>query len=197
MPVYNGLIRWSGVLSLFSGVTAVPLMVALALTGWGEPGTAAYQTYETLNRLMIISLLLMAAGWIGLLLLWPGGYGREGALLALSGAILMVIGHAAEFWLFSGQPYGATGNLGNGAWVAFSLGSPVMSLGATVAGLAIWRSSLWARWSGLLLLLALPLDLVAFFTVSPSLSPAVMALALGWLLVPQNGRPTIMSGATT
>lgn len=54
--------RWLGVFSLLGGITAIPLMVAFLATGFGEPGTAAYGTYERLNRLMAVSLLLMSAG---------------------------------------------------------------------------------------------------------------------------------------
>jgi len=58
--------KWTkvlGILSLVGGITVVPLMIAFARTGWGTPGTAAYETYELLNRLTAFSLLLMAAGW--------------------------------------------------------------------------------------------------------------------------------------
>jgi len=55
--------RWLGVLSVLGGITAVPLMIALLATSFGEPGTAAYDTYERLNRLMAGSLLLMTGGW--------------------------------------------------------------------------------------------------------------------------------------
>jgi hypothetical protein len=74
-------IRWLGVLSLIGGVTAVPIIVSFVVTGWGEPCTAEYQRYELLNRLMAVSLFFMASGWLGLFVLWPGGYGRWGALL--------------------------------------------------------------------------------------------------------------------
>lgn len=64
------------------GISAVPLTVAFASAGWGEPGTAAYRTYETLNRLTAFALLLMVPGWLGLFLALPRGYGRWGALAA-------------------------------------------------------------------------------------------------------------------
>jgi hypothetical protein len=176
------LTRWLGVMSLAGSLSAVPLMLAFALTGWGAPGTAAYRAYELLNRLMAFTLLLMAAGWLGLVLRIPGGYGRWGAWLALFAALVMVAGNAAEFYLFTDQPYGNISNQRSASWTAFSLGSLVLAVGATIAGLAIWRRRLWPRWSGLLLMVALPLDILAFFFASPFLEPAVLALALGWLL---------------
>jgi hypothetical protein len=174
--------KWLGILSLIGGVTAVPLMIAFAITGWGAPGTAAYRTYELLNRLMAISLLLMAAGWLGLAFRIPAGYGRWGAWLALLASLVMVAGNAAEFYLFSDQPYGNFSNQRNISWTAFSLGSLVLDIGATIVGVAMWRRRLWPRWSGMLLMLALPLDILAFFILSPFLGPAVLALAVGRLL---------------
>ena len=37
----NNLRLW-GVLSLVGGVTAVPLLIAFYVTGWGAPGTAVF-----------------------------------------------------------------------------------------------------------------------------------------------------------
>lgn len=172
-----------GILSLIGGFSVIPLMIAFALTGWGEPGTAAYQIYEMLNRLTSISLLLMVAGWLGLVLVIQPGYGRWGAILALIGSIAMLIGNAAEFWLFSDQPYSDPGNLRSASWMAYSLGSLVMDVGATLAGVALWRTRTRPGWIAAILLLALPLDIVAFFVFSPFLGPAVMAIALGWWLI--------------
>ena len=49
--------RWMGLLSLLGGISAVSLIVAFASASWGEPGTAAYRTYETLNHLTAFALL--------------------------------------------------------------------------------------------------------------------------------------------
>lgn len=182
-----------GVLSLAGSFTAVPLMIAFAFTGWGEPGTTAFQTYELLNRLMAFSLLMMAAGWLGLALGSPSGYGRWGAWLALSAALVIVTGNAAEFYLFTDQPYGDIRNLRTISWTAFSLGSLVLDVGSTIVGLAIWRRQLWPRWIGMLLMLALPLDILAFFIFSPFLGPAVLALAVGWLLVTSPNPPEVQA----
>ena len=174
--------RWLGVLSVLGGITAVPLMLAFTATGFGEPGTAAYETYEQLNRLMAVSLLLMTAGWLGAWRAWPGGPGRWAAAVAFVGSLVVVAGNAAEFWLFSDLPYAVAGNGRDLSWMAFSIGSLVMDIGATLLGVAAWRSRFWPRWSAALLMAALPLDMVAFFTVSPFLAPAVLAVAIGYLL---------------
>lgn len=68
-------IRLLAVLSLIGSALGFLLIIAFSMTGWGVPGTAAYRTYELLNRLMAIALLLMAAGWAGA---WQAlaGYGH-------------------------------------------------------------------------------------------------------------------------
>ena len=174
--------RWLGVLSLQGGIAAAPLMIALMVTGYGEPGTVAYETYERLNRLMAVSLLLMSAGWLGARLAWPAGPGRWAAALAFMGSLVVAGGNAAEFWLFSELPYGVAGNGRDLSWIAFSIGNLVMDIGATLLGIAAWRSRFWPRWSAVLLMAALPLDVLSFFTVSPFLLPAILAVAIGYPL---------------
>jgi hypothetical protein len=175
------LIRWLGVLSLVGGFTALPLMIAFAITGWGGPGTVAYRTYELLNRLMAISLLFMSAGWVGLAFKSPAGYGRWGGWLAVVGAILVITGNGAEFWLFSDLTYDCC-NMRHTAWGTFLLGLLLTAAGATLSGLAFQRTHRWPRWITILLILALPLVILSFI-VSPFLGPVVLALALGWVLV--------------
>lgn len=171
-----------GILSLAGSFTAVPLVIAFARTGWGAPGSTAYQTYELLNRLMTVSLLMMAAGWLGLALRIPAGYGRWGARLGLLASLVMAAGSAAEFYLFSHLPYELS-NQRDAAWTAFLLGSLLLPISAAAAGAAIWRRPFRPRWAGMLLVLALPVQILAFFTFSPFLGPAVLALAAGWLLL--------------
>jgi hypothetical protein len=180
--VFMEIKRWLGLLSLLGGISAVPLMVAFAATGWGEPGTAVYQTYETLNRLAAFALLLMVPGWSGLFLALPRGYGRWGALVALVGALFMVAGNAAEFWLYSDLSYECC-NARHTAFATFSLGSLVTDLGAMVAGIAMMRGGSEPPWLAALLILALPLDVTGFFLLSPFAAAAVPALALGWWLL--------------
>jgi hypothetical protein len=173
--------KWLGILSLIGGVTAVLLMIAFASTGWGAPGTTAYRTYELLNRLMAFSLLLMTAGWLGLVARIPGGYGRWGGWLAVIGAILLFTGNAAEFWLFSGLSYDCC-NVRHVAWSTFLFGLLVTAIGATLSGAAFLRTHHEPRWGGIFLILAVPLFILGF-GVAPFLGPAVLALAVGWLLV--------------
>jgi hypothetical protein len=173
------LIRVLGVLALVGGITAVFLIIAFEKTGWGSPGTAVYQTYEVLNRRMAGALLLMTAGWLGMVLWLPKGYGRLTAVVAFISSLLMVVGVAAEFWLYTDLPY-AEANMRSAAFSLFSLSSLALDLSLTVLGISLWRSRLWPRWSALILLLALPLDLVAFFGLdSIFLASTILALVMG------------------
>ena len=176
--------RFLGVLGLTGGITAVPLIIAFYQTGWESPGTAVYQRYELLNRLMAGALLLMSAGWLGMVLRLPKGYGRWASVLALVGSLVMVAGTAAEFWLFSDLPYSQGSNLRNAAWSAFGIGSLVLDVGATILGIAIWRTRTWPGWSAVVLMLALPIDIVAFFLLgSPFLGATVLAFVVASLLL--------------
>ena len=179
----NRLIRVLGLLALVGRITAVPLIIAFAQNGWGAPGTAVYKRYELLNRLMAVSLLLMSAGWLGMVWRLPKGYGRGASVLALIGSLIMVAGTAAEFWLFSDLPYSRGTNLRNVAFAAFGMGGLVLDVGATILGVAIWRTRSWPRWSALVLMMALPIDFAAFFLLgSPFLGATVLAFVIGFLL---------------
>jgi hypothetical protein len=180
----RSLVHWLAGFCLLGGITAALLIIAFSQTMWGAPGTAAYQSYELLNRLMAAALLLMAAGWLGVFLVWPQGLGRWAALLAFAGSLIMAAGTAAEFWLFSDQAYGQAGALRNAAWSAFGVGSLLLDIGATVLGVAAWRSQLWPRWVAVILIGALPIDLAAFLLLgSPFLAAALLALVIGLQLV--------------
>jgi hypothetical protein len=190
--------RWFGRLSLIGGIAGVLLVLAFSATGWGQPGTAVYTRYELLNRLMAVSLLFMAAGWLGAWLVLSG-FGRWAALLAFLGTILIAIGTAAEFWLYSDLPYNPPNEgwtMRHTAYTTASIGGLVQDVGAMAAGLAVLRSGIWPRWVAILLLLSLPLDFLAFFTIgSPFLVSAVLALLLGSILV-TNGRFIIEPSTT-
>jgi hypothetical protein len=175
-------LNWIGILSLIGGVVGFILIVAFSITGWGEPGTAAYNTYELLNWLMAVALFFMAAGWVGVWRLLPG-FGRWAALVALLGTLMIALGTAAEFWLYTDLPYSGP-SMRQTAYVTASIGGLIQDVGAMAAGVTVWRSDVWPRWVAILLLLSLPLDFLAFFTIgTPFLVSAVLALVIGWILV--------------
>ncbi len=177
------MIQILGILCLAGGITAVFLIIAFEQTGWGSPGSLVYQAYEMLNRRMAGALLLMAAGWLGMVLWLPQEYGRWAAIGTFISSLLMVVGIAAEFWLFTDLPY-AQANMRSAAFSLFSLSSLTLDLSVTILGISLWRSRFWPRWSALILLLAFPLDLASFFWLdSIFLAAAILALVTGPHLV--------------
>jgi hypothetical protein len=180
-------VRWLAILSLTGGAMAVPLLIAFFIIEGGAVGTAAYQRYELLNRLMAVALVFMAAGWVGV---WQvvGGYGRWAAHLAFIGVLIMALGTAAEFWLYSDLPYNGE-SMRQVAYSTTSIGGWLLNLGAMAVGSTIWRSRIWPRWSTIILLLALPFDIAAYFLLnSPFVTATIVALLLSWFLL-RNDRP--------
>jgi hypothetical protein len=150
-------------------------------------GTAAYQRYELLNRLMAVALVFMAAGWFGVGQV-VGGNGRWAARLAFIGILIMALGTAAEFWLYSDLPYNGE-SMRQVAYSTTSIGGWLLNLGAMAVGSTIWRSRIWPRWSTIILLLALPFDIAAYFLLnSPFVTATIVALLLSWFLL-RNDRP--------
>lgn len=171
-------LRLWGILSLIGGITAVPLLVAFSMIEGGSVGTAAYQTYELLNRLMAVALLFMAAGWLGVGQIVKG-YGRWAARSAFIGVLIMVLGTAAEFWLYSDLPYSGE-SMRQVAYSTASIGGWLHDLGSIALGIFIWRTRIWPRWRAVILLLALPIDIAAFFWLnSPFTAATVLALIVG------------------
>ena len=179
--------RWLGILSLLGGITAVPLLIAFLMIEGGAVGTAAYQRYELLNRLMSVILVLMSVGWFGMWRVLKGN-GRWAARIAFLGVLIMAAGTAAEFWLYSDLSYSGD-NMRQMAYSTTSVGGLLLDLGAMGVGIAIWRSRIWPRWYALLLILALPIDFAAFFLLnSPFVTATTVAILLGWFLL-RNVRP--------
>lgn len=173
--------RFLGLLGIIGGLLGIALSFGFAATGWGEPGTAAYSTYEQLNRITGVALLLMAGGWLGVAWVMPKGYGRGGAWVAFIASIAMFIGNAAEFWLFTDLPYGDPTNARSLSWLAYLFGSLVQAIGATVAGIYAWRTGSWPKLGAFVLIMALPIAAFTFVFLSPFFGPSVLAVTAGWL----------------
>ena len=144
---------------------------------WGPPGTAAYERYELFNRLWTPGLLLVLLGFVGfyrsLRHRFAGGQ-RGGMIAVLIGLTMMIIGNAAEFWLFSEQSYTGVGR--NLSWTTFLLGLLVLFIGAIVVGLNSFRTGLIPRWVALLLLLFPPLTFIGIWQEISLLSNGLFSL---------------------
>ncbi len=67
-----------------------------------------------------------------------------------------------------------------------------------VVGTAVWRSGRWPRWVAISLLLALPIDIIAFIYLdSPFMTATVLANLIGWLLLMSKYQLVIESEAAT
>lgn len=187
--------RVLGLLSLIGGLLGIMLVFVFAENDFGYPGTAAYRTYEALNRLIALPLLLMACGWLGLALTLSSGYGRNGARLAFAAAVIMAAGTAAEFWLFSDQPYGIWTNGRMASFMAFLIASLSLYICATLVGIHLWRSTSVPRPATAILMTTIPLYIATVFTLNSNfLIPAVLALVVGWLLLRSPMRNRVSGG---
>jgi hypothetical protein len=156
---------------------------------WGPPGSTRYLGYETANRLWALAFAGMLCAFIGLRSrhsLAQSRLGRAALRFAFIGLLVMIAGNIAEFWLFSQQAYGQL-NGRNLAWMGVLLGWLAVLTGLCLMGLCILRQRFLPSWSGMLLLLALPVTIALIIRRAISLMglPLIVAVVLvgglaGW-----------------
>ena len=120
------------------------------------------------------------------------------ALLVVAGALAgMAIGSAAEFWLFTDQPYRGAGSEGrNAAWATFLLSAATLLATSVVVGIGLLRGRLVPVALGLAVILAGPAGAVLTAVGTPFLGVPLIGLAMSAATlaagraVPGNGRPT-------
>lgn len=188
--------RTGGLAAIAAGVgwaVALPLVASEASAdpvGW---------RYDDWNRVLTAPLLLLVVALVGLRAAQAGRlsrWGRRGAWLALTGAVLMAIGNVVEFWLVLGSgrevfaiadPRGLDVWAGSTVgWLAFLVGALVLLAGGVFLGIGTGRAGVLPGWIGFLLGLTAPLLLFAFVVWSASAAatavPAV-ALGLAWIAI--------------
>jgi hypothetical protein len=151
---------------------------------WGTPGTNAYQQYETFNRLWSLPLFLMMLGFLGVYSYQrkvPTHFNMIAILLLVFGFAAMLCGNIAEFWIFTALPYGEM-NARTNAWFIFLVGLLLTLGGISMLGLAVIRGKTFPRWSGILLVLTLPVETLLFLTGSFLVPTAVVSIVMGWLV---------------
>jgi hypothetical protein len=135
------LVRLSGLAAMLGGVLW-PLWVGVEQSvGWGQPGSAAYERYELINRLLPLAILPVVVGLVGLHAVFRrsnGWLGTAGFVSLLVGFALMVAGSVGEFWVFSAQSYDGPGR--NASWTLFLLGHLVLAIGTVLFGIATARA---------------------------------------------------------
>jgi hypothetical protein len=127
-------IGWPAVVT---GLGAVGVVIMFAIAGsaeWGTPGTAAYDTYQTLNRRVtvpaaVLVLGVAASGWKARRRL--GALGWLAWVTALLGSLLILAGNVGEFWVFTSRSYSSSAR--NVSWGLFLLGGLLLVLGGILA----------------------------------------------------------------
>ena len=155
--------------------------------------------YDDWNRVLLAPLLLLVIALAGLRevqLDRLSRWGRRGALAALGGAALMVLGNVVEFWLVVlsdrevfaiADPRGLDPWMGSTVgWIAFLLGSLLLLFGGVLLGIGTGRAGVLSSWVGFLVGLTSPVLLFAFvlWTVSvPAAAVPAAVLGLAWVAV--------------
>ncbi|MCC6605385.1 MAG: hypothetical protein IT327_19415 [Anaerolineae bacterium] len=176
-------IRWLGKLSLLGGFVGGLVYLLFPNVQPVESWTANYQDYQSFelySRLMITPLVLMAAGWVGMLYVLVGN-GRKAAQIPLVGTLSTAVGIAAEFVIL--PALGIVGALTN-VYVLVIIGSWFSDIGALIVGVFILRSRIKPLSIFILFLLATPLDVWFIFNLrNPTfLMEIIFALAIGFWL---------------
>ena len=132
---------WPGLLTglgLFG--FGVSYMVA-GSTDWGPPGTSAYETYQTANRLVSLSIVLLIVGVLSVGVTTRGRMSRlerVGWATTLGGSVLLLVGNVAEFWVFTSRSYVDQARLAS--WDLFLLGTAILIIGGILWAVANARS---------------------------------------------------------
>jgi hypothetical protein len=186
--------RWSGVAAIVAGIAwtvSVPLVASAASD---DPVGLGYDDYNRLLALPLLLLLVALAGLRALQLRELTPWGRRGAVLALVGAGLLLLGHLIEFWavlltddaVFAiAEDYGLDEWAGSTVgWLIFLGGALLLFVGGTVFGVATARARILPRWAGLVIAATAPLILAAFAAWGTSVPLAALfagLLGLGWI----------------
>ncbi len=134
-------VSWPLVVAAVGGVGLVVMFMAAGSVEWGPPGTEAYDSYQTMNRLVTVPAVLLvvgvfATGFQGRQSL--GVFGWMAWLRGLAGSLLVLAGNVAEFWLFTSRSYGDSAR--NLAWGSFVLGVALLLIAGILAAVSAGRS---------------------------------------------------------
>lgn len=192
----HSLLGWLGIIGAGAWISLIVLMAG----GWGPPGSAEHDRYETNSQLWVFAFALMVCGFIGMFLRYRTGaapaLGLTAIISIVLGFALMMAGNVAEFRFFNHLPYEAD-NARMWAWLIFLLGFLSALVGSLLLGVWTRRQGLLPRWAGWMFLLALPATFVA---AAASLYPVPLclaALAAGILAVRPRSLPHDVSDRAT
>lgn len=136
---------------LVSGLAAIISIFIIGDT-YGPPGSTAYQTYESFNRMMAILLALEACSLIAFYILYRGILEKTwqiAILIVIVAWFGMAIGTAAEFWISTDLPYGQN-NMRNVAFSIFSMSGLIVGIGLFLIGVWILMRHSLNRYYGII-----------------------------------------------
>ncbi len=187
--VHDSLARWTGPALMLGGGLWVVARFLVAV----DPLPLGYDAH---NRLFTLPLLLLLAGWAGLLVrLLPrlGSLARGGWIVALVGLAAMLTGNAIEFWgvLLQDKPNARAAASGEEAWagsevgwIVFGLGHLLVVIGMVLVGIAARRGGALPRqWRVPLVIAGLGLlwPVLSFTAAGDLAVMAATGAAWGWL----------------
>lgn len=180
----TGQSRRSRYYAITSTIAATGGLIAILAIGdtFGPPGTQAYTSYETFNRIMALLLVAQSLGLMSFVLANRKRISPAVYVFAWAGILAwwgMGAGTAAEFLLFSDLAYGAD-NARDTAFAFVSTSSFFLLLAVTALGISLlWRRKA-PRWFAFGLV-AYPIIDVGLTTgdFSPFLAPSAIALFIG------------------
>lgn len=161
---------------LLGAALALVVAIALSVADWGPPGSPSYDTYELINRLAVVPIALMIG--VPLALLWPVAVAdrdtRRAATGLLVGLAATALGTAAEFWLFSEDPYAGPDSLGRNLSYLFGtfLGGIATVVYLGVLGRRAMRTGLLASGPALLLM-SLPVAFLVLAVLPTPITPYI------------------------
>ena len=186
--------RWAGFAAIIAGIAWGFVLPLIATAASDEPIGLGYDDYNRLLTLPLVLLLVALAGVRSLQLPELSRWERAGALLALAGAALLVVGNAIEFWavllsddaVFAlAQDHGFDEWAGSTVgWLVFLAGGLLLIAGGIVFGVATARARILPRWAGAVIASSAPLLLaavVAWTSSVPLTAGLGVALAVGWV----------------
>jgi hypothetical protein len=175
----TGAIRALALVGVVASLLVAALTVALS-SDWGPRGSPAYERYELANRALGLLLVGLIPAPVALRLaiaVGPDTRMLRAVLAAIAVAlVVLVIGNAAEFWLFTDAPYQGPGSEGRLlAWMSFLIGALVVVGLTIVAGALAWNVRQVARPLALVVLIAAPVGIAVAVAGGPFLIAIPMA----------------------
>ena len=184
----NKFVRSLGLFGVIGSVIAAIFIFQVGDT-FGFPGSSNYLIYERFNRSMAFFLLLQSLAifaFLSAVFAKLSPFGQRLAAVMLAGWISMVIGTAAEFWLFSDLPY-AEPNMRGFSFSLYSVGSLLAGITMMILGIRILLRRTVEWYLGLVLMFYLPLNIALFIRGdSIFLTSAIVSAVLGILLIIQS-----------